>query len=439
MQFHFGPGGFTQQTFTHTFNINNQAQITKNLYKVLEIKESATIIEINKQYKRLAFVHHPDKNAGSDVEFKKISQAKEILTDPKQREIYDKYGDAGLDKIQQLKDEYEQLEKRKDAIKATEYAKIIPLVLSLSDYYKGVSLTKTIKRTNICTMCSGYGKLNINLVTCEQCLGQGVSMQRNLFGMMFNGMNDCNRCKGTGKYVDLTKNYDVCKTCNGEGKLNEDYDIKIDIPVGIGPKGNTNNIGEKDVKNINIIDVNIKISENEGDEYEIGKRGIVIAALSRESNQQLDWINNDLFLSLNISLEEALCGLKRTFVHPNGNTYLFKTLCGSQVINYEIMKEIQGLGMPQMKRNSKNEVVYGCLNIGFNIEFPKTVTNTYLKKLQKIFRTNSMNSETEKNNKVSEVIEINIFDAHKQSEEDDDHAPAIDSNNEQQQQSCRSQ
>lgn len=63
----------------------------KNLYETLQITTDATSEEIKKSYKRLALQYHPDRNKSPDgiEEFKRISQAYEILSDPMKREHYD--------------------------------------------------------------------------------------------------------------------------------------------------------------------------------------------------------------------------------------------------------------------------------------------------------------------------------------------------------------
>eukprot|EP01135_Chromosphaera_perkinsii_P005676 Nk52_evm8s358 gene=Nk52_evmTU8s358 len=71
-------------------------------YEVLEVSESASPVEIKKAYRRLALKFHPDKHPDpatrphAEQRFKEISQAYEILSDDKKREIYDKYGEEGL-------------------------------------------------------------------------------------------------------------------------------------------------------------------------------------------------------------------------------------------------------------------------------------------------------------------------------------------------------
>ncbi|CAH8287587.1 unnamed protein product [Schistosoma rodhaini] len=65
-------------------------------YKILGIKKTASSDEIKKAYRRLALKWHPDKNPDKKEEaekcFKLISEAYEVLSDPKKRDMYDRRG-----------------------------------------------------------------------------------------------------------------------------------------------------------------------------------------------------------------------------------------------------------------------------------------------------------------------------------------------------------
>jgi len=70
----------------------------KDYYKILGLTKGATEEDIKKAYRKLALKYHPDKNkeAGAEEKFKEVAEAYEVLSDPKKKEIFDKYGEEGL-------------------------------------------------------------------------------------------------------------------------------------------------------------------------------------------------------------------------------------------------------------------------------------------------------------------------------------------------------
>ncbi|CAG8498110.1 24781_t:CDS:2 [Cetraspora pellucida] len=77
---------------------------TYALYRTLEVQKTATEEEIKKAYRRLALKFHPDKNPGATDQFKSITHAYEILSDPKKRQVYDKYGEMGISMLDSVAD-----------------------------------------------------------------------------------------------------------------------------------------------------------------------------------------------------------------------------------------------------------------------------------------------------------------------------------------------
>ncbi|WP_374076459.1 DnaJ C-terminal domain-containing protein [Bdellovibrio bacteriovorus] len=70
----------------------------KDFYSILGVSRSATADEIKKAYRKLAMQFHPDKNPGdkkAEEKFKEISEAYDVLSDTKKREMYDQFGHAG--------------------------------------------------------------------------------------------------------------------------------------------------------------------------------------------------------------------------------------------------------------------------------------------------------------------------------------------------------
>ncbi|VDK41680.1 unnamed protein product [Anisakis simplex] len=70
----------------------------KDYYKVLGIAKGAAEDDIRKAYRKMALKFHPDKNKdpGAEAKFKEVAEAYDVLSDPKKREIYDKFGEDGL-------------------------------------------------------------------------------------------------------------------------------------------------------------------------------------------------------------------------------------------------------------------------------------------------------------------------------------------------------
>ncbi len=71
----------------------------KDFYQILGVPRGSTDAEIKKAYRRLAKQYHPDVNKGdkaAEEKFKEISEAYNVLSDPKQRKQYDMFGGAGF-------------------------------------------------------------------------------------------------------------------------------------------------------------------------------------------------------------------------------------------------------------------------------------------------------------------------------------------------------
>src|SRR5437762_13261234 len=67
----------------------------EDFYKILGVKKDAKPEEIKKAYRRLARKYHPDVNPGdksAEDRFKQMSEAFDVISDPKKRKVYDRFG-----------------------------------------------------------------------------------------------------------------------------------------------------------------------------------------------------------------------------------------------------------------------------------------------------------------------------------------------------------
>src|SRR4051795_1846343 len=72
--------------------LSTKDYVEKDYYKVLGVPKDASLAEIKKAYRKLAREFHPDANKGdpkAEERFKEISEANDVLSDPKRRKEYD--------------------------------------------------------------------------------------------------------------------------------------------------------------------------------------------------------------------------------------------------------------------------------------------------------------------------------------------------------------
>ena len=74
-----------------------------NYYSILGVRNGAQLsdklkFEMKRVYKKLALEYHPDKNESVNAmeKFTKIKKAYEVLSDPLKKQVYDQYGEEGL-------------------------------------------------------------------------------------------------------------------------------------------------------------------------------------------------------------------------------------------------------------------------------------------------------------------------------------------------------
>jgi molecular chaperone DnaJ len=148
---------------------------SKDYYRLLSVKASASDDEIRRAYRKLAFKYHPDKNPNDPVAeatFKEIAEAYEILSDPKKREDYHykrfytdnyKYSDGPTVTPQSILNDAIKLQKlveRSDPFRMNRDALLFQVEQILSE--ENLLLLKNENEANI-----NYGIVEALLIACK--------------------------------------------------------------------------------------------------------------------------------------------------------------------------------------------------------------------------------------------------------------------------------
>ncbi len=222
----------------------------KDFYEILHIEKNASTDEVKKAYRKLAKKYHPDLNPNdeeAEQNFKEVSAAYEILSNPQMRERYDKFGHAGIDPqagsgnfgdfgdiFGDIFDVFGGFGSRSSRSRRRGPARGPDLEQRISIDFEeavfGVEKEVQVRRYETCTTCEGSGaKPGTSKDTCNKCNGTGEIRyaQQTPFGQ-FVQVGECDECNGTGEIIK-----DHCDTCHGQGKIVKTKKINVKIPPGV--------------------------------------------------------------------------------------------------------------------------------------------------------------------------------------------------------------
>lgn len=351
---------------------------SKDYYKILGIEKSASPDEIKKAYRTLAKKFHPDLNQDKKEEaekkFKEISEAYEVLIDPKKKQIYDTYGYEGVS--QQFGqggfqwDNFTHADDISDIFSAFFGGRgggifdsffsgggsarsgrpakhhggdiKIHMKLTLKEMYTGDSKTVKYTRQVSCPECRGTGaKHGHEGKTCTDCSGTGQRKYKtqSMFGTMIQ-VGTCPTCGGEGKVIE-----EKCTKCFGDGRIKEEHTLKINVPPGvfdnaymrIEGQGNTGKRG--------------------------GTTGDLIVIFSQIPDKRFTREDDDLYTDISITFPDAVLGVEREIELLDGKKVKVKVPEGTESGKLLVLKS---KGMPSV--NSHHQ---GNLYVKVNISVPK--------------------------------------------------------------------
>src|SRR2546423_4134211 len=244
----------------------------EDYYQLLGVKRDAKPEEIKKAYRRLARKYHPDVNPGdksAEERFKLITEARDVLSDPKKRKVYDRFGqysDNLADAAERgaagagaagrsapfdftgfdwgtasstspsgggtsFRDIFADLfggakqEREPPRPQPQRGADIeMPLSLSFEEAIRGMTTNITVNRSEQCSRCQGAGDTGGAAIVCPTCKGSG-QVQR--AGGRLRFAQECPDCAGTGRRRP------PCPVCHGKGIVPKTEQVKVRIPAGV--------------------------------------------------------------------------------------------------------------------------------------------------------------------------------------------------------------
>ena len=367
-------------------------------YDTLEIQPNANENDIKKAYRKLAMKWHPDRNLNNkdeaDEMFKKISKAYEVLSDPKKKEIYDKYGEEGLEQggigvnidpmdlfnnlfgmnfgggiggfMGNMMGDFVKNRKGKDIH--------YELNVSLENIYKGVTKKIKITRKKKCDICKGKGGKDGYKIKCPHCKGQGFLLMINKLGpnMIQQSQMPCNYCNQKGYTID---NNLVCKNCNGDGLSDDAKIFKIEIPRGV-----------KDGYEIKLF--------QEGNEHPEYIPGDIIITIKQEKHKYYERIGNNIIMKKEIDLISALTGYREIINLLDGKHSILVYTNDSDIIHDGDVRILPKLGIKDKNNNC------GDLVIKFKLILPKKLSEEQKNKLNEIFVKKNITRNKSKTPKI---------------------------------------
>jgi molecular chaperone DnaJ len=229
-----------------TATLAAMATAERDYYEVLGVRRDADETEIKKAFRRLARELHPDVSEAPDADerFKEVVEAYEVLSKTETRELYDRFGHAGLRSggfepshfdFGSLADIFSAFF-GDDLLSATmrtggRGADIAAEVeIALVEAASGTKREVSFQVAVPCARCEATGvEPGTDVSICPTCQGQGrlQRVSRSAFGE-FIRTQTCPTCGGAGRVIEHP-----CRDCQGSGQVLEERRREVEVPPGI--------------------------------------------------------------------------------------------------------------------------------------------------------------------------------------------------------------
>src|SRR4030081_3316534 len=216
-------------------------------YETLEVDRNADESKLKAAFRKLAMKWHPDKNPGdatSEIRFKEINEAYEVLKDGDKRAAYDRFGHAAFEQgaggggpgfgagfASSFSDIFEDLfgmagQRGRGGGRERGADLRYNMEITLEEAFLGKTAQIEIPVSVTCESCSGTGaKAGTKPKTCSLCGGMGRGRQAQGF---FSLERTCPGCQGRGQMIE-----DPCPSCSGSGRVTRERTLSVNIPQGV--------------------------------------------------------------------------------------------------------------------------------------------------------------------------------------------------------------
>ncbi|HWW49102.1 MAG TPA: molecular chaperone DnaJ [Xanthobacteraceae bacterium] len=216
-------------------------------YETLEVDRSVDAAGLKAAFRKLAMKWHPDRNAGdqeSEIRFKEINEAYEVLKDGDKRAAYDRFGHAAFEQggmggggagfgagfASSFSDIFEDLfgmgGQRGRGGRERGADLRYNMDITLEEAFSGKTAQISIPVAVTCEPCSGTGaKAGTKPKPCSTCGGAGRVRQAQGF---FTLERTCPSCQGRGQVID-----EPCPSCSGAGRVTRERTLSVNIPAGV--------------------------------------------------------------------------------------------------------------------------------------------------------------------------------------------------------------
>lgn len=371
----------------------------RDYYEVLGVPRTASKEEIKKAYRKQALKFHPDKNPDdkkAEENFKEAAEAYEVLSNDDKKARYDRYGHAGVGSAASggyagggmtMEDIFSSFgdifgdafgggfgggfsSGRHGGRRVSKGSNLrVKVKLNLQEIAAGTEKKIKVQKYNTCDTCGGTGAASpSDMATCSTCHGQGhvTRVTNTMLGQMQTS-SVCPTCGGEGKTI--TKK---CPACYGEGIIQKEEIIKINIPAGVG-KG-----------------MQMTVSGKGNAPRRGGVNGDLLVVIDEEEHEELIREGNDLIFNLFISIPDAVLGTHVEVPTVDSNVKI-KIEPGTQP--GKILR-LRGKGLPEVNGYGK-----GDLLVNVNVWIPKTLNKDELKLFEKFKDSQTFVPNPDKNDK----------------------------------------